>query len=172
MPFPAFPRAVVTGAASGLGRELCLELARRGARIVASDVDAAGLDETLRRVTEEVRNGTPPAVHAVRCDVSKLDDVERLAAEAERLLGGVDVLVNNAGVVAGGRVGDIPMADWQWVLGVNLWGVIHGCHVFAPRMRRQRSGHIVNVASSAGLDATFTMWPERCLRSEEHTSEL
>ena len=162
MAFPASPRAVVTGAASGLGREFCFELARRGARIVASDIDGAGLEETLRKVTDGVRNGSSPEVHAVRCDVSKVADVERLASEADRLLGGVDVLVNNAGVVAGGRVGDVPIADWEWVLGVNLWGVIHGCHVFAPRMRKQRSGHIVNVASSAGL-VSFPWWAPYCV---------
>ncbi len=162
MAFPPSPRAVVTGAAGGLGRAFCLELVKRGARIVASDIDPAGLEETIRKVTDGARDGTSAEVHAVRCDVSKLDDVERLATEAERLLGGVDVLVNNAGVVAGGRVGDIPIADWEWVLGVNLWGVIHGCHVFAPRMRKQRAGHIVNVASSAGL-VSFPWWAPYCV---------
>jgi NAD(P)-dependent dehydrogenase (short-subunit alcohol dehydrogenase family) len=133
----------VTGAGSGLGRAFCLDLARRGARIVASDVD-----EGAARATAEACSGR---AHAVRCDVSILADVEALAELAGERLGGVDLLINNAGVAVSGRVGEISIADWQWLLGVNLWGVIHGCHVFAPRMRRQRSGHILNVASLAGL---------------------
>jgi NAD(P)-dependent dehydrogenase (short-subunit alcohol dehydrogenase family) len=142
MGFPRSPRAVVTGAGSGLGRALCVELAARGARVLASDVDEERARATAARCA---------GAHAARCDVSKLADVEGLAALALERLGGVDVVVNNAGVAVSGRVGEVSIADWQWLLGVNLWGVIHGCHVFAPILRRQRSGHILNVASLAGL---------------------
>lgn len=144
MSFPRSPRAVVTGAGSGLGRAFCVELARRGAHILASD-----LDEAAARATAELCPGGQ--AQAMRCDVSRLADVEALADAADARLGGVDLVINNAGVAASGRIGEISIADWQWLLGVNLWGVIHGCHVFAPRLRRQRSGHILNVASLAGL---------------------
>ncbi|HEY1554314.1 MAG TPA: SDR family NAD(P)-dependent oxidoreductase [Kofleriaceae bacterium] len=144
-------RVIVTGAGSGLGAALCDLLAARGARIVAADIDLAAA-----RATAE-RGG--PSVHAVQCDVADLAAVERLAAEADRLIGGVDLLVNNAGVAVVGQVGAVPMADWRWVIDVNLWGVIYGCHVFVPKLRAQRSGHILNVASAAGLIAMPSMAP-------------
>lgn len=93
----------------------------------------------------------PAEVHAVRCDVTQIDEVEALGRDADRLLGGVDLMVNNAGVAVGGRMEEIPLADWEWILGVNLRGVVHGCHVFLPRLRAQKKGAILNVASSAGL---------------------
>jgi NAD(P)-dependent dehydrogenase (short-subunit alcohol dehydrogenase family) len=142
-------RAVVTGAGSGLGRAFCTVLSRRGARILAADVNAAAVKETAQLT----------GAHDFVCDVSKLDDVQRLAEEADRLLGGVDLVVNNAGVAVAGRVGEVPVEDWQWILGVNLWGVIHGCHVFVPRLRKQKSGQIINVASAAGLLAPPLMGP-------------
>lgn len=158
MPLPAYPRAVVTGAGSGLGRALCAELARRGARIVASDVDLAAAEATVALL------GIPDA-YALRCDVASLADVEALADEADRLLGGADLIVNNAGVAVGGPIGAIPIADWQWIVGVNLWGPIHGCHVFVPRFRRQGSGHVLNVSSAAGLLASPQMGPYNVTKS-------
>ena len=152
MPLPAVPRAVVTGAGGGLGRALVTELGRRGARIVASDRDLESARGALGST------GSAEA-HAVACDVTRLADVERLADEADRLLGGVDLLINNAGVAVGGAVGEVPIANWQWVVGVNLWGPIHGCHVFAPRLRRQKGGHILNVASAAGLVSSPNLGP-------------
>ena len=83
--------------------------------------------------------------------VTNVAQVEALVDTAERVFGGVDLLVNNAGVVSAGSVGALPLAEWKRVLDINLWGVIHGCHVFVPRMRLQGSGHILNIASSAGL---------------------
>jgi len=144
-------RAIVTGAGSGLGAALCDLLAARGAQVIAADIDLATARATAERCG--------PGVHAVHCDVADLGAVERLAGEADRLLGGVDLLVNNAGVAVVGQVGAVPIADWRWVIDVNLWGVIYGCHVFAPRLRAQRSGHILNVASAAGLIAMPTMAP-------------
>jgi NAD(P)-dependent dehydrogenase (short-subunit alcohol dehydrogenase family) len=135
------PRAVVTGAGGGLGRAFCHELHKRGARIVCADIDEAAAQQTAREV-----GGT-----AVRCDVSRIEDIEAVAAAAELALGGVDLVINNAGVAVAGPVGDVPLDDWRWIMGVNLWGVIYGCHVFAPRLRKQGRGHILNVASAAGL---------------------
>lgn len=143
---------MVTGAGGGLGRALCVELARRGGRLVVSDVDATAAAATIAAL------GGAEA-HAVPCDVTRLADVEHLADETERLLGGVDLVVNNAGVAAAGRVGEIPLDDWVWSLGVNLWGPIYGCHVFVPRLRRQGHGHVLNVASAAGLLAAPGMGP-------------
>jgi NAD(P)-dependent dehydrogenase (short-subunit alcohol dehydrogenase family) len=144
MSLPSTPRTVVTGAGSGLGRALCQELARRGARIVVSDIDLDAAAATVSRL------GSATA-YAVRCDVTQLAEVERLAAECDRLLGGVDLVINNAGVAVGGLVGEVSIDNWAWIIGINLWGPIHGCHVFVPRLRAQRSGHILNVASTAGL---------------------
>jgi NAD(P)-dependent dehydrogenase (short-subunit alcohol dehydrogenase family) len=143
MPIPESPRAIVTGAGSGLGRAFALELARRGARLLCADIDEQAAHKTASEIGA--------TANSARCDVANIEDVEALAATAERQWGGVDVLVNNAGVAVGGEIGDIPLEDWRWIVGVNFWGVVHGCHVFAPRLRRQRHGHILNVASAAGL---------------------
>ena len=143
------PRAVVTGAGSGLGRAFCSVLASRGARVVAADINFDNVKETASRT----------GAHPVACDVANVDDVARLADEAERLLGGVDLVINNAGVAVAGRMGEVSLEDWRWIFGVNLWGVIHGCHVFVPRLRAQKSGHIINVASAAGLLSPPLMAP-------------
>lgn len=152
MTLPSRPRVVVTGAGSGLGRALCLNLAARQARIIVSDVNVAGAEETVRMM-----KGGEGIV--VACDVARATEVDMLADEAYRRLGGVDLLINNAGVAVAGEIGEVPLADWEWVIGVNLWGVIHGCHSFAPRMRREKTGHILNVASAAGLLAGPMMGP-------------
>jgi NAD(P)-dependent dehydrogenase (short-subunit alcohol dehydrogenase family) len=148
---PPCPRAVVTGAGSGLGAAFCRLLAARGGQVVAGDIDVAAAAATAA--------ACGPTVHAFACDVSRLADVESLAAEAERLLGGVDLVINNAGVAVVGRVGEVPIEDWRWCVDVNLWGVIHGCHVFAPRLSAARRGHLLNVASAAGLLAPPRMAP-------------
>jgi NAD(P)-dependent dehydrogenase (short-subunit alcohol dehydrogenase family) len=144
-------RAVVTGGGSGIGKSFCREIAARGGRVIAADIDLASAERTA--------SDLGAGHHAVRCDVSRLEDVQSLADQADKLLGGVDVVINNAGVSAGGRVGDIAIEDWEWLIGVNLWGVIYGCHVFAPRFRAQKSGHIINVASAAGFGGMPMMAP-------------
>lgn len=144
---------MVTGAGSGLGRAFAERLARRGARLLLCDISLTAVQETLSMIS-----GAREA-HAVRCDVSKLAEVEALAQEADRLLGDVDLVINNAGVAVAGPVGEVPIADWEWVVGVNLWGVIYGCHVFVPRLLRRGRGHILNVASAAGLLAPPGMAP-------------
>jgi NAD(P)-dependent dehydrogenase (short-subunit alcohol dehydrogenase family) len=146
MSIPQQPRAVVTGGASGLGRALCLVLAQRGAKVVVADLDLAGAEETA---TQVIRAGGQAAAH--RCDVAQAHEVEELAEFAEARFGGTDLLVNNAGVAVAGRMGEVPLRDWEWIVGINLWGVIYGCHSFVPRLKQQRSGHILNVASAAGL---------------------
>ncbi|MFO0601865.1 MAG: SDR family NAD(P)-dependent oxidoreductase [Polyangiales bacterium] len=152
MSIPDRPTCVVTGAASGLGRAFCLELARRGGRVVVSDVNEPGARETAAML------GGAEA-HVFRCDVSKRDEVEALAAFAEDKLGAVDLLVNNAGVAVSGEIGAIPDADWQWIVGINLWGPVYGCEVFVPGMKRRGRGHVINVASLAGIANAARMGP-------------
>lgn len=143
--------AVVTGAASGIGRAFALELARRGGRVVCADVDLPGAKETAALIGER-------AIEA-SCDVSVLDDVIALEAAAREWFGKpADLVINNAGIGAGGQViGTTSIADWQQTLGVNLWGVIHGCHVFSPALRELGHGGIINVASAASFAAAPRM---------------
>lgn len=146
MKLPDESGCVVTGAASGLGRALARELARRGGRVVVSDIDLEGAEATV----EELRRGGAQA-WAIRCDVREYEEVEALEARARELLGEVDFVANNAGVAAGGYVGDIPLDDWRWAIDINLWGVIHGCRAFLPAMKDRNRGWILNVASAAGF---------------------
>ena len=142
--------AVVTGGASGIGRALVDVFAREGARVVIADIEEAGALAAARAV--EARGGT---ALAVRTDVTDLAQVQALADRAFGELGSVDVLCNNAGVAIWGALDQATHRDWQWVLGVNLWGVIHGLEAFLPRMiAGKRRGHVVNTASMAGLVAT------------------
>jgi NAD(P)-dependent dehydrogenase (short-subunit alcohol dehydrogenase family) len=140
--------AVVTGAGSGIGRAFALELHRRGGQVVCADINLSAAEETARTI----RQGGGRAA-AIACDVAKLEEVESLARECENYFGSSPrVVVNNAGVGLGGqRVEDISMDDWQWIMGVNLWGVIHGCRVFVPKLRERGEGAIINVASSASF---------------------
>jgi len=138
--------AVVTGAASGLGRAMAGRFAREGMRIVLADVDEPGLAGVARDITGSGVQALP-----VRTDVSKSEEVERLAQRALETFGSVHLVINNAGVAPLGSVWENPVADWRWALGVNLWGVIHGVRVFAPLLLAQDEGHIVNTASVAGL---------------------
>lgn len=139
-------RAVVTGAGSGLGRAFARGLAQRGARVIISDVSQAGLDETAKLVGEI--GGT---ALVVRCDVTKPADVQALADFATKALGGTDLLINNAGVAVAGPIGDVTLEDWRFQIDVNLFGVIYGCHSFVPAMLERGSGHVLNVASMAGI---------------------
>jgi NAD(P)-dependent dehydrogenase (short-subunit alcohol dehydrogenase family) len=140
------PRTVVTGAGSGLGRAFSVALAKRGGRILLADINLDTAEETAGLVRSA---GGTAAV--VRCDVSKKEEVFALPDRMKELFGGTDLVFNNAGVAVGGPVQEIPIADWEWMMGINLWGVIYGCVAFIPGFREQRSGHIVNVASAAGL---------------------
>lgn len=139
--------ALVTGAASGIGRALVLGLARAGCAVVAADV--AG--EAAEKVTEEARALGARAL-AVRCDVSSRADVARLGAAVREEIGTVHVLCNNAGVFAARHAARATHDDWRWLLGVNLWGVIHGIEEFLPDMLAGgQPGHVLNTASLNGL---------------------
>jgi NAD(P)-dependent dehydrogenase (short-subunit alcohol dehydrogenase family) len=143
--------AVITGAGSGIGAAFATELARRGGRIVCSDID-----ENAARETADAINADGGRATALRCDVTQLDDVARLAKAAQDWFDGPPtVVINNAGVGAGGLpIGEVSIDDWTWVLNVNLWGPIHGCHVFAPILRDAgQPGGIINVASAAAFGA-------------------
>ncbi|OBK17006.1 SDR family oxidoreductase [Mycobacterium sp. 1245852.3] len=146
--------AVVTGAGSGIGAAFAIELGKRGGAVVCSDIDQAAAQQTADTITEQGAKAT-----AIRCDVSRFEDVQALAEQSQAWFAAPPTLViNNAGVGAGGAaIGDAPLDDWGWTLGINLWGPIHGCHVFAPILReaeRSRAPRgIINVASAAAFGA-------------------
>ena len=138
--------AVVTGAASGIGRGLALALAAEGASLVLADISEGALDELCDSLT---RQGTPAI--ALRTDVSQLAQIERLRDAALERFGRVDWLFNNAGILQAGNSWELSAEEWQRALGVNLGGVIHAIRVFVPVMLRQGAGHIINTSSVGGL---------------------
>ena len=146
MSFPQPLRAVVTGAGSGLGRALALDLAKRGASLIVSDIDLSAAEETRELVRQQ-----GATAQAVQCDVTDRDAVFALVDETEKRLGGIDFIANNAGVAVGGSFDEISIEDWRWAVDINLWGVIYGCQAAVPKMKAQGRGYILNVASAAGL---------------------
>jgi NAD(P)-dependent dehydrogenase (short-subunit alcohol dehydrogenase family) len=137
--------ALVTGAGSGIGHATARALARAGARIVVIDVDA----DRVEQVAAELGAG---CALAKRVDVAKREEMRALADEVHARFGPVAVVVNNAGVGHCGGMLDTPLEDWDWTVGINLWGVIHGCHFFVPQMVSAGvRGHVVNIASMFGL---------------------
>jgi NAD(P)-dependent dehydrogenase (short-subunit alcohol dehydrogenase family) len=139
--------AVITGAANGIGRGIAERCVKEGMKTVLADIDDAALAQAETEL--KTLGGT---VLGVRTDVSKRADVERLARQTLDAFGQVHLLFNNAGVGAGGSPWEATWNDWEWVIGVNLWGVIHGVKVFTPLMLAQNvECHIVNTASAAGL---------------------
>ncbi len=142
---------VITGAGSGFGREFARIAAGLGMKLVLADIQ----EQALQAVASEFPD---TEFLALRTDVSKQADMEALAEQTFARFGAVNLLFNNAGVGAGGFVWENSVADWEWVLGVNLWGVIHGIRLFVPRMLAQGDEcHIVNTASVAGLLSAQTM---------------
>ena len=138
--------AAVTGAASGLGRSMALAFAAEGMDLALADVDEVNLSS----VQDEVLAKGVRAI-TLKVDVSNAQQLEIFRDQTLTRLGGVHVVCNNAGVSTLGAVWEYTPADWQWILGVNLWGVIHGVRAFAPHLIKQDEGHIVNTASVAGL---------------------
>lgn len=138
--------AAITGAASGIGRALALELARRGAHLALSDVDEAGLAETALRAK---RAGVE--VTTARVDVADREAVEAWAAQVVADHGRVNLIVNNAGVAVGASVEGTSYEDLQWLMGINFWGVVHGTRAFLPHLRAAGEGHVVNISSVFGL---------------------
>ncbi len=139
--------AVVTGAASGIGRATALAMAERGADLAICDIDDAGLKQTAESI-----EGMGRRVSSARVDVAYPEDLRALADQTYSELGRVDILVNNAGIGVGGLFVDVPLEEWDTIVGINLKGVVHGCHIFLPRMiAAGNGGHVVNIASMAGF---------------------
>lgn len=141
--------AVVTGGASGIGLAMARHFGERGLRVVIADIET----EALGAAVGELGAAGIETI-GVRTDVARADQVEALAAEAYDRFGAVNVLCNNAGVVKRGRIWEQSLEDWEWVVGVDLWSVVHGLRAFIPRMLEGgQPGHVVNTASTAGLAA-------------------
>lgn len=134
------PRVLVTGGSSGLGAALVAQYAARGAQVLSCDIQ-----EPVSPVVE------PVGTHHLHLDVRSDDDWAAAVAWTEEHWGGLDVLVNNAGVAGGGRVDVATMDEWEWITGINLFGVVRGTRAFVPTFKRQQGGRIINVASLAGL---------------------
>jgi NAD(P)-dependent dehydrogenase (short-subunit alcohol dehydrogenase family) len=147
--------AVVTGGASGIGRAMAEAFAGEGMRVVLADIEAEALEQAAAAL-----RATGAAALAVPTDVSRAEQVQALADRAVAEYGRVDVVCNNAGVALSGPTWEYTLADWEWLLGVNLWGVIHGIRAFVPLMLRQGGeGHVVNTGSIAGLTSNPFMAP-------------
>jgi NAD(P)-dependent dehydrogenase (short-subunit alcohol dehydrogenase family) len=134
-------RVLVTGGASGFGRAIATRYRKAGWRVLVSDVDAAAAERTAKEIDAS----------STGLDVTDDEDWANARDWCEREWGGLDVLVNNAGVAAGGRFEKIGMADWDWIWEINLKGVVRGCRTFVPDFKARGAGHLVNVASLAGV---------------------
>ena len=143
-------RIFITGGASGLGRALAERCARDGWRVCIGDLDVERCADALAAIRAHA-----PAAHALACDVTREADLQAAADWLQREWGGVDVVVNNAGVAQMGGIAETTLDDWQWIVDINLLGVVRGCKVFAPLLRAPagstRGGQLVNIASMAGL---------------------
>ncbi|MFI8010619.1 SDR family NAD(P)-dependent oxidoreductase [Acinetobacter sp. ABJ_C4_1] len=145
--------AVVTGAGSGIGRSFALELAKRGGNVVCADINLEAAEETVKLIEQLGQKA-----FAVQCDVGQAEQVQALADQAEQLLEHpVTLIINNAGVGLGGKFDEMSLEDWKWCMHVNLWGVIHGCHAFVPKLKKLGYGAIINVASAASYTAAPEM---------------
>ena len=140
--------AVVTGAASGIGFALAERFVREGMNVVLADIEEPALEAAVKELAD-----LGPVV-GVRTDVSSAGDVDALAVASREAFGPVHVLCNNAGVGVANRVERFSLADWEWALGVNLWGVVHGLRAFLPAIIEQGEGHVVTTTSMAGFTAT------------------
>jgi NAD(P)-dependent dehydrogenase (short-subunit alcohol dehydrogenase family) len=140
-------RIFITGGASGLGKAVAIKFAAKGFKVCIGDVN----NERGQEAETELKAYAPDAFY-IYCDVTSSDDLENARSQLEARWGGVDVVVNNAGVGGtAGAIEDVSLSDWQWVLDVNLMGVVRGCKIFTPLFKKQGGGHFINVASAAGL---------------------
>jgi NAD(P)-dependent dehydrogenase (short-subunit alcohol dehydrogenase family) len=146
--------AVITGAGSGFGRAMAMVLARKRWKILIADINHKGMEETFAMVRQAGGDG-----EVFECDVSKPENVKAMADYSFSKWGKIDLLINNAGVVSCGFVDGIPLEDWHWCVDINFWGMLYGCHSFIPHMKTKGGGHIINVASSAGLFCLMEMGP-------------
>ncbi|MGB3033713.1 MAG: SDR family NAD(P)-dependent oxidoreductase, partial [Candidatus Microthrix parvicella] len=151
--------AVVTGGGSGIGAALCRRFAEAGMSIVVADVDKPAAVEVAGQLADEGVLVADARALPVRVDVASADEVAALGEATMDAFGAVHLVCNNAGVSAGGLSWEVPMSDWQWVMEVNLWGVVYGVRTFVPLIVRSGGGHIVNTASMAGLTSPPFMSP-------------
>lgn len=145
------PRAFITGAASGLGRELALRFAKAGYRVCVADINESRAGEVVKEVQATCNQALGTDAFFYRCDVSRDEDLANAVGAMDQRWGGTDVLINNAGVAGGGPFDWLSMDDWHWMMNINFNGVLRGCRAFVPRMKEQGSGYIINIASMAGL---------------------
>lgn len=146
-------KVLITGAGSGIGKATALQLAERGAILILSDLNR----DSLQQTADEARRLGASEVDTHIVDVSDWDDMQAMAGKVRKKHGALDILVNNAGVGMAGDFLSTTVEDWQWVLGINVMGVVHGCKLFAPDMVANGQGHIVNLASAAGYYAAPDM---------------
>ena len=146
--------AVVTGAASGIGKATATRFAEEGMKVVLSDIEEAALEKAVQELSD--RNFE---VIGVPTDVSRNEAIESLAEQTMSEFGSVNVVHNNAGVVVSGPIEALSLSDWEWVLGVDLWSVIYGVRTFLPLIKESGDGHIINTASTAGLQASGSIAP-------------
>ncbi|WP_166269011.1 SDR family oxidoreductase [Marinobacter caseinilyticus] len=139
-------RVFITGGASGLGRALALAYAKTGAKVCIGDINPEQGAEVETEIRQQGGEG-----YFVRCDVRRLKDLEQVRDDLEQKWGGVDVVVNNAGVASAGTIEESTLADWEWILDINVMGVVRGCKAFTPLFKKQGAGAFVNIASMAGL---------------------
>jgi NAD(P)-dependent dehydrogenase (short-subunit alcohol dehydrogenase family) len=137
--------AAITGAASGIGRMLTVNLAAEGCNVAIADIDGEGLKETAAMI----ENGVNVSMHVV--DVSDREQVYRFAEDALRKHDGVDIVINNAGVALGDILENVSYEDFEWLMGINFWGVVYGTKAFLPYLRERPEGHIVNISSINGI---------------------
>lgn len=140
------PRVLITGAASGLGRAMAVRFAQGGCRVCVADINAGRAQETLALI-----DATPGEGFFERLDVNQAGAFDKARIACENVWGGTDILINNAGVASGGPFDWLSETDWDYVMNINFRGVLRGCQAFVPAFKAQGHGHIVNIASMAGL---------------------